>query len=67
MEALAGAFAPQDLAARAFALYEVFGPVIPPGKKGWGSAGALDLERIRALARPRPRGSSSAPAPPARS
>ena len=55
MVSLADAFPPADLAARAFTLYEEFRPVIPPGKKGWGLAGVLDLERIRDLARPRTR------------
>jgi len=53
MEALAASLAPAELAASAFALYEEFRPVIPPGKKGWGAAGVLDLERIRGLARGR--------------
>ena len=52
MEALAKSLAPDDLAAQAFALYEHFRPEIPRGKRGWGAAGVLDLERIRALARP---------------
>jgi hypothetical protein len=52
MEALAGAFEPPDLAARAFALYEEMRPVIPRGKRGWGVAGVLDLELIRSLSRP---------------
>ena len=51
MEALAGSLSPPVLAARAFALYESFRPVIPSGTKGWGAAGVLDLERIRALAK----------------
>jgi hypothetical protein len=40
-----------ELADRAYALYEAFRPEVPPGKKGWGAAGPLDLTRIRAMAR----------------
>jgi hypothetical protein len=50
MEALAKAFQPDDLAERAFALYEAFRPEIPAGKKGWGAKGALDLGLVRSLA-----------------
>lgn len=50
MEALARAFEPDDLAERAFALYETFRPEIPGGKKGWGAKGTLDLRLIRSLA-----------------
>lgn len=50
MEALAKAFEPDDLAKRAFALYETFRPEIPPGKTGWGAKGTLDLRLIRSLA-----------------
>lgn len=32
---------------RAYALYERFRPNIPPGRKGWGVKGELDLELIR--------------------
>lgn len=51
MEALAKAFAPEDLARRAYALYEAFRPSVPPGEKGWGAKGELDLGRLRALAK----------------
>jgi len=51
METLAGAFGPEELAERAFALYERFRPAIPPGVRGWGAAGVLDLDFIRSLAR----------------
>jgi hypothetical protein len=51
MEALASAFEPSKLADEAYALYEQFRPVIPAGKKGWGAAGELDIEKIHALAR----------------
>ena len=50
MEALAKAFEPDDLAERAFALYETFRPAIPRGKRGWGVKGMLDLRLIRSLA-----------------
>jgi hypothetical protein len=49
MEALARAFSPQELAAKAFSLYEHFRPGIPEGTRGWGAKGELDLDRIRAL------------------
>jgi hypothetical protein len=51
MEALARAFTPEDLARRAYALYEAFRPSVPPGEKGWGAKGELDLGRLRALAK----------------
>jgi hypothetical protein len=47
---LAEAHEPGPLAAQAYALYEQFRPKIPEGKKGWGAAGELDLDQIRALA-----------------
>jgi hypothetical protein len=50
MEALARAYSPEQLAAQAYALYEQFRPDVPEGKKGWGAAGPLDLDAIRALA-----------------
>lgn len=50
MEALAESCEPDDLAERAFALYERFRPQIPSGKKGWGAKGTLDLQVIRSLA-----------------
>jgi hypothetical protein len=49
MEELASAHPPDDLNARAYRLYEKFRPQIPPGKKGWGAKGELDLELIRSL------------------
>ena len=49
MEELAGSLPPERLAASAFRLYEQFRPIIPGGKAGWGAAGDLDLEKIRAL------------------
>jgi hypothetical protein len=49
MEALAKAYPPAQLGAHAYALYEQFRPDIPEGKQGWGAAGQLDLDSIRAL------------------
>lgn len=53
MEALAGAFAPDELKDRAYSLYQQFRPGIPSGKKGWGAKGELDLDLIRSLAKKR--------------
>jgi hypothetical protein len=50
MEDLAGALRPLDLADAAYSLYESFRPVVPPGKRGWGARGDLDLKLIRSLA-----------------
>ncbi len=50
MEELARSMPPQELARRAFTLYEHFRPVVPEGQKGWGAKGELDLDRIRGLA-----------------
>ena len=50
MTALARSLPPAELAERGFALYEAFRPEIPAGRSGWGAAGVLDLDRIRALA-----------------
>jgi hypothetical protein len=49
MKALAKSFSTQDLAARAYSLYERFRPDIPAGVRGWGAKGELDLGRIRSL------------------
>jgi hypothetical protein len=51
MRDLAAAFEPADLQRRAFSLYEKFRPNIPPGVKGWGAKGNLDLDAMRRLAR----------------
>jgi hypothetical protein len=48
MLGLARSLPPDELAARAYALYEAFRPAVPAGTRGWGAAGVLDLERIRA-------------------
>ncbi len=50
MQELARSMKPGELAERAYSLYEAFRPSIPAGKKGWGAAGELDLNRIRSLA-----------------
>ena len=50
MEALARAYPADQLAKRAYALYEKFRPDIPEGKRGWGAKGDLDLDLIRSLA-----------------
>jgi hypothetical protein len=49
MADLAASFEPEDLAGRAYRLYERFRPVIPRGKRGWGARGPLDTETIRGL------------------
>ena len=51
MEELAGAYTAEELADRAYYLYEKFRPAIPAGVKGWGAAGELDLGYVRSLAR----------------
>lgn len=50
MAALARAFEPPQLEARAYSLYEKFRPEIPEGKRGWGAQGELKLDYIRSLA-----------------
>jgi hypothetical protein len=40
----------KELAEKAYTLYEKFRPEIPPGKKGWGASGKLDLDFIRKMA-----------------
>jgi hypothetical protein len=51
MEALAKSMVPEELEAQAYSLYEEFRPEIPQGKRGWGVAGELDLDRIRKMAK----------------
>jgi hypothetical protein len=51
MERLAGSLPPERLALEAFHLYEQFRPEVPAGVKGWGAKGALDIDRILALAK----------------
>ncbi len=50
MEELAKAYEPDELAAKAYSLYEKFRPDIPEGERGWGAKGELDLGYIRSLA-----------------
>jgi len=50
LAALAAAFEPEELKDFAWDLYEKFRPEIPPGRRGWGAKGELDLDRVRALA-----------------
>jgi hypothetical protein len=40
---------PSHLAQKAYPLFEKFRPEIPPGKKGWGASGKLDLDLIREM------------------
>jgi len=47
---LAKSLPPSELASKAYTLYEKFRPEIPPGKKGWGASGKLDLDLIRKMA-----------------
>jgi hypothetical protein len=49
MEELAKAFTPEEVGRRGYELYEQFRPAIPAGVRGWGAAGELDLEKMRAL------------------
>ena len=50
MMELANSLPPSDLAEKTYGLYEKFRPEIPPGKKGWGASGKLDLDLIRKMA-----------------
>ena len=50
MSELAHSLSKEDLAKVSYSLYERFRPSIPPGRRGWGAAGELDLEYIRSLA-----------------
>jgi hypothetical protein len=50
MESLAASMPADRLADEAYSLYERFRPAIPRGKAGWGAAGELDLDKVRALA-----------------
>ncbi|MBD3367532.1 MAG: hypothetical protein GF405_05075 [Candidatus Eisenbacteria bacterium] len=49
MDDLASSLDGEELAERAYALYESFRPDIPSGRKGWGAKGDLDLGLIRSL------------------
>jgi len=50
MMALARAYKPEELAMKAYSLYEKFRPEIPPGIKGWGAKGELRIDLVRSLA-----------------
>jgi len=68
MVALARSFPPQQLAERAYSLYERFRPEVPAGQRGWGAKGVLDLARLASLApgavaAPRARRAAAASAP----
>ncbi len=49
MEALSDSYSPIELSRVAYKLYEEFRPKIPEGKKGWGAAGVLKLDQMKAL------------------
>ena len=51
MQDLAQSLAPDELAERSYPLYEKFRPDIPPGQRGWGAKGKLNLDLIRSLAK----------------
>jgi hypothetical protein len=53
MEELAGSLSHEDLVRRSYDLYERFRPSVPPGVRGWGAPGDLDLDKVRALGRVR--------------
>jgi hypothetical protein len=48
---LAKSYKPEELAERAYRLYEQFRPEIPAGVKGWGAKGNLDVKKIEGLAK----------------
>ena len=48
---LARAVSTSELNGKAYGLYEKFRPEVPPGRRGWGALGKLDLDRIRKMAR----------------
>jgi hypothetical protein len=51
MEQVAASYPVEELAERAFLLYEMFRPKVASGRRGWGQKGEFDLELIRSLAR----------------
>jgi hypothetical protein len=61
MEHAARSFRPAELAAAAYGMYERFRPSVPPGTRGWGARGGLDLDFIRSLAK-RPGNANASPA-----
>jgi hypothetical protein len=50
LQELARSLPPSQLAEKAYALYEKCRPEIPPGKRGWGASGKLDMDLIRKMA-----------------
>ena len=50
MERLADSLSLDELNRTGFRLYEHFRPEVPPGARGWGAKGVLDLDRIRGAA-----------------
>jgi hypothetical protein len=46
MAELSKSISESDLNTWAFKLYEGFRPEVPPGERGWGAKGVLDLKRI---------------------
>jgi len=50
MRRLAESLPPEELNRGGFRLYEQFRPEVPPGARGWGAKGVLDLARIEAAA-----------------
>jgi hypothetical protein len=55
MAALAAAYPPEHLAAKAYPFYKLFRLYVPEGTRGWGAAGHLDLDTMRARADESPR------------
>jgi len=51
LQTLARSLTADELASRAYELYEAFRPDVPAGAGGWGAAGVLDLSRVLDLAR----------------
>jgi len=51
MHELAWSYEPDELAKKAYGLYEKFRPDVPEGTRGWGAMGILDLGKIRSLER----------------
>jgi hypothetical protein len=49
MQELAESMPQQELAYKAYLLYERFRPSIPSGQRGWGAKGELRLDLIRSL------------------
>ena len=54
MEHLARSLKPEELAKRAYTLYEQRRPPVPEGTRGWGAKGELTLEQIEELRERRP-------------